>query len=397
MHDSKTFECNNSVLDTAEEKPNMKGSQNGILSHSNGFEEEDSLGFPTKNFANTNVHDNSKDPLARDREDGNEFWKVPELDDSIFFDTNNEIKVSSVRDDQNGDMSKVITDKRGGNPFACDFPLSNTNEIDAASMTNDQNGGLSNIIHGKRGGNPFECDTKDRDQPWNIPEYECSMIVDFLDHKENKTIDSDSPFTSHSELFENNTNLYSDKGVTDHDLPELTVCYRESNFNIVKDICMDEGVPAVDKVLIESWKDDQPSTSVSVGADEDQQSNTRESVDEGSLTSSVSKDSSVEDAKNVVASHDIEQEQATGVLVPNGFNPSAEDKANKNADKDSYLEDLMMIFGSKCTANGKVTNATEKTSSANNVVRTEESNLNSQKAKSDGDQSALQPDQVCSY
>ncbi|XP_016493424.2 uncharacterized protein LOC107812767 isoform X2 [Nicotiana tabacum] len=382
------------VLDTAEEKPNMKGSQNGILSHSNGFEEEDSLGFPTKDFKNTNVHDNSEDPLACDREDGNEFWKVPELDDSIFFDTNNEIKVSSVRDDQNGDMSKVITDKRGGNPFACDFPLSNTNEIDAASMTNDQNGGLSNIIHGKRGGNPFECDTKDRDQPWNIPEYECSMIVDFLDHKENKTIDSDSPFTSHSELFENNTNLYSDKGVTDHDLPELTVCYRESNFNIVKDICMDEGVPAVDKVLIESWKDDQPSTSVSVGADEDQQSNTRESVDEGSLTSSVSKDSSVEDAKNVVASHDIEQEQATGVLVPNGFNPSAEDKANKNADKDSYLEDLMMIFGSKCTANGKVTNATEKTSSANNVVRTEESNLNSQKAKSDGDQSALQPDQM---
>ncbi|OIS95872.1 PREDICTED: uncharacterized protein LOC109235317 isoform X1 [Nicotiana attenuata] len=392
VHDSKTFECNNSVLDTAEEKPTMKGNQNGILSHSNGYEEEDSLGFPTKDFANTNVHGHSEDPLARDTEDGNEFWKVPELGDSIFFDNNNEIKASSVRDDQNADMSKVIADKRGGNPFACDFPLSNTNEIDVASVTDDQNGGLSNIIHSKRGGNPFECDTKDRDQPWNIPEYECSMIVDFLDHKENKTIDSDSPFTSHSELFENNTNLYSDKGVTDHDLPELTVCYRESNFNIVKDICMDEGVPAVDKVLIESWKDDQPSTSVSVGADEDQQSNTRESVDEGSLSSSVLKDSSVEDAKNVVVSHDIEQEQAT---VPNGFNPSAEDNANKNADKDSYLEDLMMIFGSKCSANGKATSATEKASSPNNVVRLEESKVNnSQKANSDGDHSALQPDQM---
>ncbi|XP_055809860.1 uncharacterized protein LOC129880051 isoform X2 [Solanum dulcamara] len=378
------------VFDTAEEKPTMKGNQNGILSHPNGYKEEDSLGFPVNDFGNSNVYDNREDPLACDRNDGNEFWKVPELDDSIFFDNNNEIKASSVSDDHNVDMSRINGDKRGGNPFACDIPSSDTNEIVAASVTDDQNEGLSNIIHSKRGGNPFECDTKDRDQPWNIPEYECSMIVDFLDDKENETIDSDSPFTSHSELFENNKQFYSDKGVTDQELPELTVCYRENNFNMVKDICMDEGVLAVDKVLIESWKDDQPSTSVSVDADEEQQSNARKSVNMGSTLASESQDSSFEDARNIAVTHDTEKE-----LVPNGFKPSLENNANKDEDKDSYLEDLMMVFGSKCTTNGKATNASERPSSPNTVVLVEESNIkNSQRAISDGDQSTLQPDQV---
>ncbi|WMV28032.1 hypothetical protein MTR67_021417 [Solanum verrucosum] len=370
-----------SVFDTAEEKPTMNGNQNGILSHSNGYKEADSLGFPVNDFGNTNVHDNREDPLACDRKDGNEFWKVPELGDSVFFDNNNEIKGSNMRDDHNVDLSKINGDNRGGNPFACDIPSSETNEIVAASVTDDQNGGLSNIIHSKRGGNPFECDTKDRDQPWNIPEYES---LGFLDDKENETIDSDSPFTSHSELFENNKHFYSDKGVTDHELPELTVCYRENNFNMVKDICMDEGVPAVDEVLIESWKDDQPSMSVSVDADEEQQSNTRKSVDMGSTIASVSQDSSFKDAKNIAVTHDTEIE-ATGAPVPNGFNPSLENNANKDADKDSYLEDLLMIFGSKCT-----TNASEKPPSPNTVVRVEESNIKT----SDGDQSTLQPDQV---
>lgn len=375
------------VFDTAEEKPTMKGNQNGILSHSNGYKEEDYVGFPANDFRNSNVHDNREDPLSSDVKDGNEFWKVPELHDSIFFDNNNEIMASSVREDHNVDLSKIIGDNRGGNPFACDIPSSETHEIDAASVTDDQNGGLSNIIHSNRGGNPFECDTKDRDQPWNIPEYS-SMIVDFLDDKESEAIDSDSPFTSHSELFENNQHFYSDKGVNDHELPELTVCYRENNFNMVKDICMDEGVPAVDKVLIESGKDDQPSTSVSVAADEEQQSNRRESVDMGLTPASVSQDSSFEDAKNIAVTRDTEQE-ATGALVPNGFKPSLENNANKDADKDPYLEDLMMLFGSKCTTNGKATNASEKPSSPNTVVRVEES----QRAKSDGDQSTLQPDQ----
>ncbi|CAN4124639.1 unnamed protein product [Withania somnifera] len=373
----------NCVFDTAEEKPAMKGNQNGILSHSNGYKEEDSLGLPQ---TTSEIQINTKY--------GNEFWKVPELDDSIFFDNNDEITASCVRDDHNVDLSKTIGDNRGGNPFACDIPSSEIHEIDAVSVTDNQNGGLSIIIHSKRGGNPFECDTKDRDQPWNIPEYN-SMIVDFLDDEENETIDSDSTFTSHSELFENNAHSYSDKGVTvtEHELLELTVCYRENNFNMVKDICMDEGVSAVDKVLIESGKDNQPRTSVSVAADEEQQSNRRGSVNMGLTPASVSQDSSFEDAQNVAVTHDTEHE-AAGTLVPNGFKPSLENNANKDADKDPYLEDLMMLFGSKCTT-GKAISASEKPSSPNTLVLAEESNIkNSQRAKFNGDQSPLQPDQV---
>ncbi|KAJ7953955.1 18S pre-ribosomal assembly protein gar2-related, putative isoform 1 [Quillaja saponaria] len=53
----------------------------------------------------------------------------------------------------------------------------------------------------------------------------------------------------HREPFEKSSDICTDKGITECELPELIVCYKESTDSVVKDICVDEGVPAWDKIL----------------------------------------------------------------------------------------------------------------------------------------------------
>ncbi|KAL0889567.1 hypothetical protein Bca101_013550 [Brassica carinata] len=43
--------------------------------------------------------------------------------------------------------------------------------------------------------------------------------------------------------------FFMDKNVTACDLPEIVVCYKEDTYNVVKDICVDEGVPVHEKFL----------------------------------------------------------------------------------------------------------------------------------------------------
>jgi len=45
---------------------------------------------------------------------------------------------------------------------------------------------------------------------------------------------------------ESSANLYMDKSVTECE-PELVICHKETSFNIIKDICVDEGVHTNDK------------------------------------------------------------------------------------------------------------------------------------------------------
>lgn len=53
-------------------------------------------------------------------------------------------------------------------------------------------------------------------------------------------------------LFRKDTQLFTDKTVTECELPELMVCYKENVHHSVKDIGIDEGVPAHDKVCVKS-------------------------------------------------------------------------------------------------------------------------------------------------
>ncbi|XP_077237571.1 uncharacterized protein LOC143879214 isoform X1 [Tasmannia lanceolata] len=57
------------------------------------------------------------------------------------------------------------------------------------------------------------------------------------------------------ELSEKEMNFYTDKNVMELELPELIVCFKERNYHVIKDICIDEGVPSLDKTLVENVVD----------------------------------------------------------------------------------------------------------------------------------------------
>ncbi|XP_009772774.1 uncharacterized protein LOC107804158 [Nicotiana tabacum] len=319
----------------------MKENLDEKLNHSNGYNESKSLVFPTKDLLDSNGYHGGKDSLESETKERNEFWKHQELNGSVFFE---------------------------------DISRSNKHETTC-----------------KRNGNPFACDTEDRDHTWSIPEFEGSMIVD-VDDKENGAIVSNAPFTSVSELFGIDTLLFTDKGVVECKLPESTICYKESNYNIMKDICIDEGcidegVPLVDKIVTESTKDDQPNSSVSLAADEHRPSYTRGDIDSELFSTGEYKASSIEDTDKIaLAHHTTKEDEDTKSLVPipSVLKPSSEDNISKGAVKDSCLEDVMKIFGSKYTTMAKAINTSEK----------EPGIQNSKESGSDADQSAQQPDQM---
>lgn len=328
----------------------MKGNPDETLTHSNGYKDSKSLVFPTNDLLDSNGCDGIKDALACEKE-RNESWNVEELDDSVYLD---------------------------------DISRSNKHESRASPLKDDLNEDLSSLMFCKRDGNPFACDTADRDHPWSIPEYDDSIIVNFLNEKDKGVIVSNAQFTSVTELFGADTHLYTDKAVLDINLPESTICYDESNSNIMKDICMDEGVPVMDKTVTESRKDEQPDSSFSLAADEHQSRNTRESVDSELVSIGESKVSSVESTFKISADHHTTKEdEDIKSLVPKGINPFLDDNTSKDADKDSYLEDVTVILGSKDTTT-KATNISEKESEIQN----------SKESNSDAPQSAQQPDQV---
>lgn len=318
-----------------------------LLNHSNGYKDFKSLVFQGKDHLDPNGCDGTKDSLVCETKERNEFWNVQELDDSVFFE---------------------------------DISRSNKHEIRASPLKDDLNEGLSNLISCKRNGNPFACDTEDRDHPWSIPKFEGSMIVDFLDDKEKGAAVSNAQFTSVSEFLGTDTHLYTDKGVVECKFPESTVRY-----NVMKDICMDEGVPLMDKIVTESREEDQPDSSVSLAADKHQPRNTWEDIDSELVSVGESKASSVENTFKIsVDHHTTKEDEDTKSLVPNGLNPFLEYNMSKDADKDSYVEDAMKIFGSKGNTIAKATNISEK----------ESDSQNSKESNSDADQSTQQPDQM---
>ncbi|ESW28364.1 hypothetical protein PHAVU_003G280500 [Phaseolus vulgaris] len=54
-----------------------------------------------------------------------------------------------------------------------------------------------------------------------------------------------------TDSLEGSTDVYMDKSVTECE-PELVICHKETDYNIIKDICVDVGVPTKDK--IDFWR-----------------------------------------------------------------------------------------------------------------------------------------------
>lgn len=202
-----------------------------------------------------------------------------------------------------------------------DVSRSNDSEVRASTVEVDLNEALPKTITSRRYGDAFERDVKDGDEKWNTPEFEFSIIPDLIDEKGNESVVNDARFTSGYKFFETDT-----KGVEEYELPEMVVFYKES-----------------------SWNNAQPGTYVSVPADEDQHSNTTES-DDTELPSADGSKSSVESENN--------EGEDTKLSIPNALKPGSPEEVYNDDDSEdiNYLEDLVMIFGSKGTPKWKHSN-----------------------------------------
>ncbi|XP_022733309.1 kinesin-related protein 8-like [Durio zibethinus] len=93
---------------------------------------------------------------------------------------------------------------------------------------------------------------------WPASKLDYSMSVnDFVNGNEKEFRDfvtSNTHSSKNMDSFQESV-FYLDKSVMECQLPELVVCYKESTYNVVKDICIDEGVPTQDKFLFDSGVD----------------------------------------------------------------------------------------------------------------------------------------------
>lgn len=107
------------------------------------------------------------------------------------------------------------------------------------------------------GGLPYDLDDRD---DWTPTNFDCSLSMDDL-KIENQDELRDfvaSPIHSSRETgpFDKDSDVVMDKSIMECELPELTVCCKESTCHVVKDICIDEGVPSQEKILFESGTDE---------------------------------------------------------------------------------------------------------------------------------------------
>ncbi|KAK1295778.1 hypothetical protein QJS10_CPB15g01043 [Acorus calamus] len=70
-----------------------------------------------------------------------------------------------------------------------------------------------------------------------------------VSHETSQSIPSDD-----SNSNEKAVDSFTDKTVTDDELPEKIICVKEGAYHVVKDICIDEGVCSPDKILLDTEK-----------------------------------------------------------------------------------------------------------------------------------------------
>nr|GMD25579.1 serine-rich adhesin for platelets-like [Ipomoea batatas] len=307
MHDFKPVECNDCALHTAEEKTNVK-ENHGMFCHLNDgkgeadlFVSEEKVVLDSTGLVAENDYITNG---AKDRD---------ELDSPAFMDT-------SLKHIENEDECSPLKDAKG---VIFNFNAHKTTE---------------EVL--------FESDKQDRDRLWKSPESESFMIENSGDYEVQCGI----------------SHLGADKHIMEPEFPESIASYKESNSNDVKDICIDEGVPIVDKNLIENLNDSSFGTCVSLPSIGDKNDNLGEDVQKEMLSDDPSK---IQDAKIGAANASTVKDDIESV-DPDSLISSVEDNANKESATDTYLEDLMKLFGPKHATTGKVDNdVSEKQSFGN--------------------------------
>ncbi|KAI3467206.1 hypothetical protein Pfo_023869 [Paulownia fortunei] len=291
------------VFDPAEQNMTLKENQNATFYDSKSFgRETDPLTFGTKEIYELNDSRMDTSPLTFEAKGRDECWNRKVVDD-FYMDNENGTIDSPRKEDQNG---------------------------------------LSHHLRGwEKDADSLPSDTYDKDKEQRSPEHKSSVIVEEFTHcNGNEFRDSSSPCNGASDLFETETNLYTDKNVLECELPELEVCYKEINYHIMKDICVDEGRAEKDKNLIESCKDDKSGHLFPQPPNDNNHSEATEA-------------SSLENADALTANQCGSKEENDGKLDAQGKLKSSSDKdTSKHCDP----EDSVQTGEANCGATVKAAN-----------------------------------------
>ncbi|WOH15380.1 hypothetical protein DCAR_0934918 [Daucus carota subsp. sativus] len=124
------------------------------------------------------------------------------------------------------------------------------NPAQPESTINDQNG-ISSHPNGYEKTAPVSAELKTENGYRKSPEHDVHAD-DFTEYSKEVSKDSVAASGVHAENLLADSVIYTDKNILESDLPELIVCYQDSTFHDVKDICVDEGMPAEDKCLTDN-------------------------------------------------------------------------------------------------------------------------------------------------
>ncbi|KAL4280965.1 hypothetical protein GQ457_03G011530 [Hibiscus cannabinus] len=188
----------------------------------------------------------------------------------------------------------------------------------------DQNG----LVHDKKG-NEGDSDPalyqEKTGNGWPAPKLDCYMSVnEFANGNEMEARDfvtSNSRSSSKNMDSFQDSVFYMDKSVMECALPELVVCYKESTYHVVKDICIDEGVLTPAKFLFDN------------GVDE--KSNSNFLPTENDKDGKMLKEKSETDISMQVGSKSLEENQMDNVI-------DNECGSNKNLHADICTQDVSL-------------------------------------------------------
>ncbi|XP_073057635.1 uncharacterized protein [Primulina eburnea] len=192
----------------------------------------------------------------------------------------------------------------------------------------DQHGLLYHLSGENGDSDSLSSETKDEDKSWRSREFECSLMVEKSEHhNEDDVQDSGHILISASSFLDPYPDSDGDKIKLDFDLPELEVCYKETNYHIVKDACADEIMPVEDNILIENDNcEHREDLEVRVG--------------EEPVISDGSTDSFLENTKRVTADESGSKEETKDVLIEEGKPKSLADSSlEKDTAKDHDADD----------------------------------------------------------
>ncbi|XVE91676.1 hypothetical protein REPUB_Repub01dG0031200 [Reevesia pubescens] len=131
--------------------------------------------------------------------------------------------------------------------------------LNAEGFVKDGQDGVIHDIKGNDGNSDPSLYLEKTRDGWPASKLDSSMSVnEFANGNEKEVRDfvtSNSLSSQNMDSFQESV-FYLDKSVMECELPELVVCYKESTYHVVKDICIDEGVPTQDKFLFDSGVDE---------------------------------------------------------------------------------------------------------------------------------------------